>query len=101
MKPLEYVNQLVQMLNRTRKRKSQYEMTFNTPSGTNVLTDLAIFCGMDRSSFDENPQIMARNEGKREVFLYINSILKKDLSDLERQIKEAQQNVNTQSSTPN
>lgn len=94
MKPLEYLDQLAQMLSRSRKRKDQYSATFNTPSGTKVLADLAIFCKMDTPCFDENPVNMAYNEGKRAVFLHVNSILKKDLSDLENQIKE-HQNVNT------
>lgn len=94
MKKTEYIRQLVQMLGRTQKRKHKYEKVFNTPTGTEVLADLAVFCQMDTSTFDTDPLEMARKNGQREVFLYISSILKKNLTDLERQIKEARENVN-------
>lgn len=48
-------------------------------SGERVLADLRTFCGWDRPSiFDTDPLIMARREGRREVFARIIRFLNLD-----------------------
>ena len=48
----------------------------NNPSSQDVLKDLAIYCNFVKSSFNQNPQQMAFNEGARDVFLHILEMAK-------------------------
>lgn len=48
---------------------------FNAPGGSGVITDLIPFCRAIESTFDPNPYIAARLDGRREVFLRINDHL--------------------------
>lgn len=43
--------------------------------GEKVLADLRDFCFATRSGFDKDPAVMARREGRREVFLRIQYLL--------------------------
>lgn len=47
--------------------------------------------GMMVSSFDENPYLMAKNEGHRESVLRILQILKKDAQQLRKFIEEQEE----------
>jgi hypothetical protein len=47
-------------------------------SGEAVLADLREFCFAGKSTFDRDPQVMARREGRREVFLRIKDFLNLD-----------------------
>ena len=53
-----------------------YHDAFSTQAGEAVLEDLEKRYQLT-SSFDENPYKAARNEGRREVYLMIRSLLKK------------------------
>lgn len=54
-----------------RRRKLDYQHTFNTPSGERVLLDLSRFCRANETTFNADPRVHAVLEGRREVFLRI------------------------------
>lgn len=54
-------------------RVGDYMATFSSAEGRRVLKDMRKSFG--RYSFDPNPFIMARNEGKREVILEIEDMI--------------------------
>ena len=58
-----------------RSRKQAYQLTFSTPHGSQMLTDLAKFCRANQSCWDPDPRVHAVLEGRREVFLRIASHL--------------------------
>lgn len=54
-----------------------------TPDAEIVLADLKVFCRADRSSFMKgDPNGTALLEGRREVWLRMNSFLRLDLSEI-------------------
>ena len=60
-----------------------YKNVFESESGKKVLDDLVQFCGQDRSSvneqvFNENQTMFC--EGKRRVYLHIQSILNRKVT---------------------
>ena len=57
-------------------RRTHYNRTFNAPSGKEVMEDLAKFCRGLESTFNKDPYIAARLDGRREVFLRICHHLK-------------------------
>jgi hypothetical protein len=66
----ELLQKLRQLLMR---RRHQYQLTFRSPPGQEVLRDLAIFCRAGKSTFHEDPRLHALAEGRREVWLRISS----------------------------
>ena len=58
------------------KRRRSYQATFNSPEGKEVLKDLVVFCGQNKSSYSQNPHEMAFREGRREVWLRIQAHMK-------------------------
>lgn len=58
-----------------RMRRRDYLHTFRTPAGQRVLEDLARFCHANTTCFAEDPRVHAVYEGRREVFLRIQSHL--------------------------
>lgn len=74
---------------KTRKKVrivSQYQTTFNSPSGKAVLCDLAKSCFVTLSTIHADPLQMAFNEGQRNVVLKIQHILKIDHESLMAEI---------------
>jgi len=71
-------------------RKQAYKRTFGTESGAKVLKDLAKFCRAHESTFHEDPRVHGVLEGRREVWLRIQTNMQ--LSDEEMweyfQVKE-------------
>lgn len=61
---------------------SRYKSLFLTPRGKKVLLDLAKFCKYDDTVFDKDALSMARNEGRRQVFLYILNQINYDVEAL-------------------
>jgi hypothetical protein len=59
--------------NEIKARAGDYLRTFGTEAGRRVIKDMRKSFG--RYSFDPNPFVMARNEGKREVLLEIEDII--------------------------
>jgi hypothetical protein len=59
--------------------RKDYMQTFNTPTGANVLKDLAVRCFKYVPTDDEaNPYITERNEGKRQVLLHIENMMSEE-----------------------
>lgn len=58
--------------------KRLYQRVFDTEDGRQVLKSLGTFCKNDRTSVmkDFNPYACHYNEGKREVYLYIQRTMK-------------------------
>jgi len=52
-------------------RRHQYQLTFRSPPGQVVLTDLARFCRANQTTFHEDARLHAVAEGRREVWLRI------------------------------
>lgn len=68
-----------------RARKRAYQDAFNSPSGAEVLIDLARFCRANETTFDPDPRLHAALEGRREVWLRIQqhlNLTSQDLADL-------------------
>lgn len=59
------------------QRKAAYHRTFEGTGvdGKAVLTDLANFCRAHQSTFDQNPAVANRLDGRREVWLRIQQHL--------------------------
>lgn len=62
-----------------RGRQGSYRAAFNSPAGQDVLVDLAKFCRAHASTAHTDPHMAARLDGRREVWLRIQSHLR--LSD--------------------
>lgn len=54
-----------------RNKSRAYKLTFASPSGQEVLEDLATFCRANESCFHADPRMHAVAEGRREVWLRI------------------------------
>lgn len=65
-----------------REREGAYKQTLGSPIGQIVLKDLAEFCRANASCFDPDPRIHAVAEGRREVWLRIQSHLNLTAEDL-------------------
>lgn len=57
-------------------RRTQYRKVFDNPVGHEVLADLAKFCRAHESTFNPDPRIEARLDGRKEVFLRIQHHLR-------------------------
>ena len=58
-----------------------YKRLFMTDDGKKVLGNLEGYCGFNRTSFfEQNPDALriSFNEGKRDVYLWINGFLRKE-----------------------
>lgn len=62
-------------LNFLSQRKRAYQQTFASPVGKEVLADLAKFCRANDTCFNPNHDIGLMLEGRREVWLRIQSHL--------------------------
>ena len=66
---------LIELWQFLRERKQAYELSFTSPAGQRVLTDLAKFCRADDTCFHADPRLHAVLEGRREVWLRIQQHL--------------------------
>lgn len=55
--------------------KAKYKSAFKSEHGKDVLMDLAIFCGAQKTTFNKDPYVMAAAEGRRQVWLRIQHYL--------------------------
>ena len=62
---------MLKRLLRQREMINIYKRIFRSEDGEKVLSDLMEMCGMQRSSFDVDPQKMSFYEGQRSVVLRI------------------------------
>lgn len=58
-----------------RAKKGAYQITFNNPTGQQVLLDLAKACGEGITTYDVNDREHCRKTGRYEVWLYIAQML--------------------------
>jgi len=65
----------VSLLSRLRIKRGAYIDTFRGPQGERVLRDLAKFCRATTSTYDDDPRRHAFREGRREVWLRIQTML--------------------------
>lgn len=73
---------------RARQVRAAYQTAFSGPSGKLVLAHIADTCGATETTADENPHTMAVAEGRRQVWLTIQDVLRMSESDL-RDMQEA------------
>lgn len=66
----------LQTLAMIRSRKQSYQLVANQPAGQAVLADLAKFCFAYETTFDADARVDARKQGRRDVWLRIQSHLK-------------------------
>lgn len=70
-------------------RRAAYAKTFNSPSGQDVLADLRRFCRATTPTADvNNPNVTYLLEGRREVWLRIQSLLQLTEDDIYNLIEE-------------
>lgn len=72
------------------ERKQLYQNVFESPDGKKVLEDLSRQAFGKKTTFNENANKMAFNEGQRSIVLHINSIMTIDLKRTEDLIKKQQ-----------
>jgi hypothetical protein len=65
-----------------RDLKAAYTAAFEGALGKVLLDDLAHFCYAYSTTESEDPNIMQRREGRRQVFLKIMAMLDLDLNDI-------------------
>jgi hypothetical protein len=70
-----------QIIAQTRKVEA-YKKVFGTDEGKLVLKELAAFCHMTNPTFTGDVNQTVFNEGKRNVYLYINHFINVDLNAL-------------------
>jgi hypothetical protein len=58
-----------------RRKRDAYIDAFRGPAGERVLKDLARFCRASTSTFDPDARVHAFREGRREVWLRIQTML--------------------------
>ncbi len=66
------------------RRKEGYRVFVNTPGGREVLADLAEFCRAHNTTYDADPRLHARLEGRRDVWLRVEQHLNLPAEDLYR-----------------
>lgn len=59
-----------------------YQVTLGSPDGRLVVADLVAFCFGRKPTFDPDPRIAARNEGRREVLLRIMEFTNLSLEEI-------------------
>lgn len=65
-----------------------YKTMFSGDDGKKVLYDLMKFCHFLHNSYDPNPHKTSFNEGKRDVILYILSILGQDIDKIMKFVEQ-------------
>ncbi len=73
-----------------KRLKQAYQQLFAGPGASLVLSDLAQYCRAYESTFDPDPRVHARLEGRRDVWLKIQAQLKLSDDDLYRVVTNGQ-----------
>lgn len=81
---------VVDTMQQIRERKQLYQSVFESSDGEKVLEDLNKRAFGIRSTFHENPQRMAFNEGQRSIILHIKGMMNIDIKKTESLIKQQQ-----------
>lgn len=64
-----------------KRKETAYRTCLGNEMGKDILRDLNLFCNGTRSNFDSDALMMARMEGRREVFNRIMTFLKIDVEE--------------------
>ncbi len=64
------------------EKQNVYQKVFGTEDGKIVLEDLRKRCFVDHTTYSDIHGQMSFNEGRRSVFMHIDTILKKDIRDI-------------------
>ena len=75
------------------KRVKAFKDAFSTEAGKIVLQDLVKECGLFRNSFTGDINSALINEGKRNVLLYILSIINVDLPTLLKMVEDNRKEI--------
>ena len=59
-----------------------YHMVFTSPDGKVVVADLIAYCFGRKSTFDADPRVHARNDGRREVLMRIQEFTSLTLEEI-------------------
>ena len=70
------------LLETLRQKKGAFQVTFNNPTGQQVLLDLAKVCGEGVTVYDVNDREHCRKTGRYEVWLYIAQLLNLSTEEL-------------------
>jgi hypothetical protein len=65
-----------------------YQHAFGDEAGKKVLADLGRQCFEKKPTFDKNDRVHAMRDGMRAVLLHIQTMLLLDINELEKQLKE-------------
>lgn len=65
-----------------------YQRLFESSDGQKVLNDLLNSCFFTKTTYSENPQEFAFNEGQRAVMLRILATLKTNIGTYKRQVED-------------
>lgn len=64
-----------------KERQRVYNLVFDNPMGKEILAELRRFCFATKTTFSTDALELARNEGRREVFLQIINAMKIDFEE--------------------
>lgn len=78
-------------MQQVKEKKQLYQNVFESPDGAKVLEDLSKTAFANKTTFNENPNKMAFNEGQRSIILHIKNMMKIDLEKTESLVKKQQQ----------
>lgn len=89
---------LEQLHNLLLRRRGQYQATFGDDTGAFVLGDLFHICNAGSTTYRGNPNDMLIAEGKRQVWLHIQNMIRgtdDEMYALARQRMQEERNVRT------
>lgn len=72
---MNFRERTIAILDFLRGRKRDYQHTFMSPAGQRTLQDLMVFCRANETTFHDDARKHAVLEGRREVYLRIQSHL--------------------------
>ena len=75
-------------LEKLKARKAAYVTIFNSPSGKKVLEDLERWCFVHKTTFNNNPQRLAFNEGQRSIYVHIQTMLTMDMEKMGKELEQ-------------
>jgi len=64
------------------QKQRAYHALFTSPGGREVLADLIPYCFGRKSTFDPDARVHARNEGRRDVLMYIVELTNLTLEEI-------------------
>lgn len=72
----------------------KFQNAMQGENGRIILEHIRKLCGQDKSSFNSNAMELARNEGKREIFLLIQNELNMNTDEILNKIQEQKETKN-------